>query len=128
MKGVPENLANWFGRLGGRKTVLTFDNYASKPREVGTGLMQDCPSSVITFLFYHAGLSEVPNGNGESGYSFVDDLMYMAVADTPEEVNEKLRDMMERAGVALDWSDSHSSTFELNKLAHMIWTKLSGRH
>ena len=124
MRGVPANLANWFGRLGGRRTLLTFDDFVSEPREVQTGLMQGCPSSVIGFLFYHAGLSDVPRrGNEELSVSFVDDLTYMTIADTMEEVNERLQDIMERAGGALEWSREHASTFELEKSAHMIWTK-----
>jgi hypothetical protein len=61
--GVPKQLAQWFLRLGGRETTLCFDDYISDSRPIETGLMQGCPSSVIAFLFYQAGLAKVPDSS-----------------------------------------------------------------
>jgi ribonuclease HI len=124
MAGVPRQWADWFGRLGERKTRLTFDDYSSDPVTIETGLMQGCPSSVIAFLFYHAGLSRVTEeSEGERSVAFVDDLTYTVIGDSMTEVNQKLTDIMVRRGGALEWGRTHDSTFELDKSAHMIWTK-----
>lgn len=43
----------------------------------------------------------------------------LAITDTFEEAHQKLKDMMERPRGALDWSRTHNSPFEMNKLAPM---------
>lgn len=77
--GIPEEIAEWFGRLGGRRTILTFDDYRSEPTTIRTGLMQGCPSLLAAYLQYQAVLSDVPNrAKKEDSSSFVDDLLYLA--------------------------------------------------
>ena len=95
LAGVPKDLAEWFGCLSRRRTILTFDDYRSPPKEIRTGIMQRCPSSVIAFLFYHAGLSHITRGKVEACVSFVDNLMYMAEGETRDDVNYKLWRIME---------------------------------
>jgi hypothetical protein len=55
--------------------------------------------------------------------SSVDDLMYMAEGNDMEEANQKPQDMMECPGGALAWTSDHASSFELDKSAHIVWSK-----
>ena len=81
MKGVPKEHTDWIlRRLEGQKTKLIFDDYSSDSFVIDNGLDQGDPHSLICYLFYNAGLAEIPiKRNGESGVLFVDYNSILAV-------------------------------------------------
>jgi hypothetical protein len=103
--------------MTGRKTILTFDDYESDPFEVTNGLDQGDPPSSVFYSFYNADLiNPSPNPN-ELKSAFVDDTAFLVAGTTFEENNIALCNMMTRHNGATAWSDTHNSTFEIDKFA-----------
>ncbi|KAJ1299356.1 hypothetical protein OPQ81_011876 [Rhizoctonia solani] len=117
--GVPTSYVNWMlAKLSGRSTCLAFDDYTSVPLPVDNGIDQGCPLSVIFYLLYNAPLVKVPRpANNELCVAYIDDITFVTWGPTFEDNHRTLVDMMSRKGGALEWSDSHNSTFELDKTA-----------
>ena len=107
--------------LTDRRTRLSFDDHLSTPIPITNGNNQGCPLSMMFYAFYNAGLLELSPNNSpdERQFGFVDDVALLATGSTFEATHQKLKDMMERPGGAFDWSSSHNSPFEMNKLALM---------
>lgn len=55
--------------------------------------------------------------------SFHNDTVFLARAKTFEEANTKLVEMMEREDGALNWAKSHRSSFEIDKMALIGFTR-----
>ncbi|KEP45725.1 putative reverse transcriptase from transposon X-element protein, partial [Rhizoctonia solani 123E] len=116
--GVPAHYVNWMlAKLSGRSTCLSFDDYTSDPLPIDNGIDQGCPLSVIFYLFYNSPLVKVPRSNNELCIAYIDDITFVTWGHTFEDNHRTLTEMMSREGGALDWSDSHNSTFELDKTA-----------
>jgi hypothetical protein len=119
--GIPQEYVNWYKRrLDNRSTSLAFDDYQSHPFNVTNGTDQGCPLSPIAFIFYNSKLLNVAHPSprkGELSLGFIDDVALAAKGSSYEAANEKLKQMMERPGGALDWSKEHNAEFELDKTA-----------
>ncbi|CUA67582.1 putative RNA-directed DNA polymerase from transposon BS [Rhizoctonia solani] len=117
--GVPTVYVNWMlAKLNGRTTSLAFDDYTSAPLPIDNGIDQGCPLSVVFYLLYNAPLVKIPHpASNELCIAYIDDVTFVAVGATFEENHRTLVDMMTRRGGALEWSDTHNSTFELDKTA-----------
>ncbi|EUC66987.1 reverse transcriptase from transposon X-element protein, putative, partial [Rhizoctonia solani AG-3 Rhs1AP] len=116
--GVPAHYVNWMlAKLSGRSTCLSFDDYTSDPLPIDNGIDQGCPLSVIFYLFYNSPLVKVPRSNNELCIAYIDDITFVTWGHTFEDNHRTLTEMMSREGGTLDWSDSHNSTFELDKTA-----------
>ncbi|CCO36793.1 hypothetical protein RSOLAG1IB_12164 [Rhizoctonia solani AG-1 IB] len=117
--GVPTTYINWMlAKLSGRTTCLVFDDYTSIPLPIDNGIDQGCPLSVIFYLLYNAPLVKVPrSSSNELCVAYIDDITFVTWGATFEENHRVLVDMMTRNGGALEWSDTHNSTFELDKTA-----------
>ena len=124
-RGVPKEYTEWIRiKTENRRTKLVFDGYTSDWLTFPCGADQGCPLSGILFQFYNADLLDVPNrADREDGVAFVDDTAYIATAETMEEAAGKLRDMMERAGGAFEWADTHNCTFAVDKFALVGFTR-----
>ena len=105
--------------LTSRKTHLKFNDYTLPPISINNDTTQDCPLSIILYTFYNAPLVETALYKHESSYGFIDNCLYLAIADTLPETHSAVKDMMERQGSGFTWSTSHNSPFELSKLALM---------
>ena len=105
--------------LTDRQTRLHFDDFISDPINIINGTTQGCPLSMLLYSFYNAPLIDSTQNSNEASLGFVDDSMFLAVADTIDEAHTILRDMMERPNGGFDWSLTHNSPFELSKLALM---------
>lgn len=71
------------------------------------GIDQGCPISSILFIFYNADLLDITvKQNGEDSLAVVDDTTLLATGDDLEEAFHKLKQIMTRAGGALEWSQS----------------------
>ncbi|PPR05017.1 hypothetical protein CVT24_010210 [Panaeolus cyanescens] len=109
--------------LEGRSTQLKFDDYTSAPKLIDNGIGQGCPLSMILYIIYNADLLEIPSGDGEDAIGYVDDALFIAVADTFDETVAKLEQMMTRQGGGCQWSRSHNSSFEMSKVAVMHFSR-----
>jgi ribonuclease HI len=105
--------------LTNRKTRIMFDDFTSNLIDIDNGTTQGCPLSMILYAFYNAPLILTASGTNETALGFVDDSMFLTVADSLPEAHQLLKDMMERQGGGFDWSKTHNSPFEPNKLALM---------
>lgn len=105
--------------LTNRKTRIIFDDFISDPINIDNGTTQGCPLSMILYAFYNAPLILTASGVNETALGFVDDSMFLTVASSLPEAHQLLKDMMERRGGGFDWSKTHNSPFEPNKLALM---------
>lgn len=79
---------------------------------------QGCPLSVIEFLFYNVNLLDIARPQeGSLTLGFIDDVALVARGKSFEEVNEKLKDLMERLGGALEWSEQQNAEFKIEQTA-----------
>jgi len=106
--GIPTEYIDWYcRRLANRTMTLSFDDFKSTPFNVQNGIDQGCPISPLTFIFYNADIlrvSDLKPCQGEMALGFIDDVALVARARSYQEANDKLKNMMERPGGALDWS------------------------
>lgn len=116
---IPLEYIEWYQRrLQNRTTTLNFDDYKLEEFNVENGVDQGCPLSVIIFIFYNADLLDIADANeGTLSLGFIDDVSLIARGRSFAEANEKLRNMMEKEGGALDWSRDQNAEFELEKMA-----------
>ncbi|KDN39715.1 hypothetical protein RSAG8_08633, partial [Rhizoctonia solani AG-8 WAC10335] len=117
--GVPAVYVNWMlAKLEGRTTCLAFDDYTLDMMPIENGIDQGCPLSVVFYLLYNSPLVQIPRPpDHELCIAYIDDITFVVWGDTFEENHCVLVDMMTRRKGALDWSRTHSSTFELDKTA-----------
>ena len=78
---------------------------------------------MILYAYYNADLIDIAKGKWELSTGFVDDCMFVAIADTLDDVHVILKDMTERPNDGLKWSQCHNSPFELSKLAVMDFAR-----
>lgn len=109
--------------LRNRRTKLKFDDFTSDFFELSNGIGQGDPLSMILYLFYNADLLEIPSGQDEDAFAYVDDITLIAVADSFKDAHKKLKDMMKRAGGAEEWSRDHNSKWEISKFALMDFSQ-----
>jgi len=105
--------------LTNRKTRLHFDDYISEPIPIDNRTTQGCPLSMLLYTFYNAPLIKCTASKNKSSIGFVDDSSYLITARSLHEAHENIKDLMERPNGGFDWSTTHNSPYELNKLALM---------
>ncbi|VDB89214.1 unnamed protein product [Peniophora sp. CBMAI 1063] len=124
MRRVPRYIVDFVARiLDGRQTQLKFDGFESEPFDVRNGIPQGDPMSLILYLFYGAGLLQIPMDDRERALGFVDDSALVAIGDDFTLTHRKLRHMYLRPGGARDWATSHFSKFEPSKFKLMNFSK-----
>jgi len=129
LQGIPMQYTDWLHqKFSDRRTYITFDGHISKPRTLSRGLNQGFPLSGIAFQFYNADLIDIPDKkNGKDAVTFVDDTLLLAQGKDLETTNNKVTDMMERAGGVLAWSKTHQCEFAIEKFGIMGLTRQSWR-
>jgi hypothetical protein len=105
--------------LTNRKTRLHFDDHISDPIDIDNGTTQGCPLLMILYAFYNAPLIQVAAYPSETALGFVDDSMFLAVAQNLPDAHKILKKMMEHREGGFNWSITHNSAFEPSKLALM---------
>ena len=75
--------------------------------------------SMILYVYYNANPIDVAQGIQELSTCFVDHCAFIATANTLDEAQAILKNMMERNNETLDWSLHHTSPFKLSNLAVM---------
>ncbi len=97
--GLSSEVVNWTESfLSGRTTMLVFNDYASDPVQVLTGVPQSSPLSVILYLVYSLSLLDIGKGiKGKNNkiFGFINDMALVAVSDNVEENISKLKGMAE---------------------------------
>jgi Reverse transcriptase (RNA-dependent DNA polymerase) len=124
-KGVPPEYTNWVtNRLQNRQTRIQFNDFTSELLNIDNGCNQGDPISVILYHFYNAALIEVAKKDkGELAPAFIDDVTYLAAGPTFKRTHTKIAHMMNWKGGANEWSKEHKSTFELDKMKLIDFTR-----
>ena len=127
---IPKQYVDWIERkMGGRTTLLKFDDFVSAVFDIANGCDQGCPLSVFCYLFYNADLIDIHKPKSkELVLAFMDDVNIVKAAKTFQKANKGLNNMMTREGGAQTWSKTHSSTFEMDKLKLVCFSRKCKRH
>ncbi|KAG5219496.1 RNA-directed DNA polymerase from transposon X-element [Salix suchowensis] len=125
---IPANFVSFIrSLLVDRQTTMVFDDYKSDWINVDNGIGQGDPISMI--LFYNADLVDIPiAAKGEAAIAYVDDVTFIAEANTIKGAHRKLKNMMTRQHGAYEWSANHNSRFEAGKLRVMNFTPRQVEH
>ena len=122
--GYPSEIISFFeAMLKDRKTTLSFDDFTSLPIDIDNGITQGETASMILYLIYSHGLVAIPQGSNEDGGANVDDNFFMAMADTFEECDRMLNNMLDKQAV---WSVIHNSQAEISKFQCLRLTRCKG--
>jgi hypothetical protein len=109
MKGILREYTDIIqGLLQGRRMRLKFNDYLLDFFPINNSIGQGDPLSMIMYLFYNAGLVDVPRGKDEDLVAFVDDVGSGSKVDTHEEAHKMLIEMCEREEGAHSWSADHN--------------------
>lgn len=130
MRGVPKVIADWtYAKLKGWQMVIMFDGFTSRAQAIDDGCNQGDPLSVLYYLFYNADLVGISDGQKkELTIAYINDVTLLTSAKTFKQIHNMLCDMFSREGGASEWSKSHSSDFELDKLKMMGFTRWRRAH
>ena len=110
--------------LTNRRTKIKFDDFTSESIEITNGIGQGDPLSMLLYIIYNADLLEITdNDQMESALGYVDDIALIAIGNDFEETTQRLQNLMEKRGGALDWSKDHNSKFEITKSAILHLTR-----
>ena len=122
--GYPSEIVSFFeAMLKDRKTTLSFDDFTSLRFDIDNGIGQGETASMILYLIYSYGLVAIPQGTDEDGGAYVDDNFFMAIADTFEECDMLLNDMLDKQSA---WSTAHNSQAEISKFQCLRLTRCNG--
>ena len=78
---------------------------------------------MILYILYNADLLELAIAPEEEALGFVDDALVMVEGNTFGDNVDTLTDFMTREGGGFEWSEGHNSTFALDKLAVVHFTR-----
>ena len=125
MKGIPVEYTDWLEcKLEDHQTTISFNDFTSAPFSIDDRCDQGCPLLVILYLHYNVGLLEVARmEDKELAPGFIDDVVYLDAGPDLEHMHRKIADMMRRPGSGMEWSVSHNSHFEPNKLQLVDFTR-----
>ena len=70
---------------------------------------------MLLYLFYNADLLDVARGPDEKGLGYVDDVAFMAMANSFTQMHRILKSMMLWAQGGFHWSKAHNSNFKTSK-------------
>lgn len=79
---------------------------------------------MLLYAFYNAPLVNIATDQSEMSLGYIDDTMFLAVADTLDECHKILKDMMEHPDGGFDWSMTHNSPFELDKVTNVDFSHM----
>jgi hypothetical protein len=119
--GYPMEIIAFFeAMLKNRKTTLSFDDFSSPLFDIDNRIGQGETASMILYLIYSYGLVAIPQGNKEDGGAYVDDNFFVAIADTFEDCDKILNDMLDKQNT---WLAAHNSRAELSKFQCLRLTR-----
>jgi ribonuclease HI len=119
--GYPTAIVNFFSALlTDRHTYLSFEDFTSSDIPIDNGIGQGEPASMLLYLIYNSPLVAIPEGPDEDGGAYVDDTFFMATADTFEQCDVILNNMLRKQR---KWSDTHNSKAETSKFQCLRLTR-----
>jgi hypothetical protein len=119
--GYPTEIIGFFeAMLKDRKTTLSFDDFTTALIDIDNGIGQGETASMILYLIYSYGLVAIPQGINEDGGAYVDDNFFVAIANTFEECDDLLNNMLNKQK---DWSAAHNSRAEISKFQCLRLTR-----
>ncbi|SJL18922.1 uncharacterized protein ARMOST_22524 [Armillaria ostoyae] len=101
--------------LSDRYTTLSFDDYASDPVPIPTGVSQGSPLSVILYLIYSSSLLNIGSAvksKDDKTLGFIEDTAMVTISDSIKENMTKLQKLVEEGFV---WAKDLASTFNVAK-------------
>ena len=102
---VPSRYIHLFDNMLSKcSTQLRFDDFLLAPIQICNGTTQGCPLSMLLYIYYNTDLIDIARAKQELSTGFVDDCTFVATVDTLVKTHIILRDMMERSGGGLKWS------------------------
>src|SRR5258708_6205221 len=108
--------------LNGCETTLKFDDFASDLLAIDNSIGQGDPLSIALYQFYNANILDIPQSKTESAIAYIDDALLLAIASNFMEAHRQLAQMVTREGRVANWSKTHNSPLEYNKLALIDFT------
>ncbi|KAJ7631766.1 hypothetical protein B0H17DRAFT_884440, partial [Mycena rosella] len=91
---------------------LAFDDFVLELFEVDGGLDQGDPHSGFLYLVYNSPLTEIPQVmRGGASVVFVDDDTLITTGCSFKATHRKICDMVQQAGGANEWANSHNVFF-----------------
>lgn len=76
--------------------------------KICNGIGQGNPLSMLLYIIYDSDLIDITRNKGELIFAFVDDTVFIAIANTFTETHEILKDMLVHPGSSLEWSKDHN--------------------
>lgn len=126
-RGIPRQYSDWIGeKLAGRATTISFDDFRSRLTDTAAGLDQGCPLSPILYIIYNSPLLEIAKSTKsqqDMATGFIDDVALLAQGKDFEEANQRITELMEKNGGALEWAAKANCEFEISKFALMGFSK-----
>ncbi|KIJ22827.1 hypothetical protein M422DRAFT_276688 [Sphaerobolus stellatus SS14] len=120
----PTEIIHFFrALLTDRSTRLRFDDYTSGILPIDNGIGQGEPGSMLLYLIYNHLLVSIPEGHDQNGGAYIDDAFFMATADSFNECDIILNNMLDKQEV---WSRTHNSKAEVSKFQCLRLTRKTG--
>ena len=112
-------------KMSGHETMITFDNYTSKPIPVDNGFDQGCNLAMYGYRFYNVSQIEGSIGKkDELATNLTDDAACTTSAKTLEEAAEKMRVLFQRVGGPAIWGHTHFSVYKFCKFTAMWMSRM----
>ena len=77
---------------------------------------------MLLYIIYDSDLVDVSKGKNKLTLAFVDDTVFLVIANSFQDAHNILLNMLERPGGGFAWSNDHNSRFEASKFALMDFT------
>ena len=87
----------------------------SQTGSLDNGIVQGDPLSMLLYLFYNAGMLNVPSSNREDCLGYIDDIALTVEVKTFSDTHQILQDMINREEGAKEWATQHNLKFEATK-------------
>lgn len=108
--------------LDGRTTTLRLQDFLSKRFEIGDGLPQGSPLSVILYIIYNSSLlinTRISLQADKISLAFIDDVTHL-VAN--KDIDHNVLDLEEEGDRSLEWGKRHGAIFDQKKAQVMHFT------
>ena len=116
--GISDKLTRWtVALIGKRKCQLRYGSWKSDLYTVSSGLPQGSPLSAVLFNVYTQDLIRKLQQTGTTTYSFVDDIIVEAIADSVEQVTAKQQQASAELG---QWVQDNRQSIQSDKSQWMI--------
>ncbi|POW06389.1 hypothetical protein PSTT_09021 [Puccinia striiformis] len=105
--------------LENRQTTIRIDDFVSPPFDIGIGLPQGSPLSVILYIIYNNELltKEFSLASDKVSIGYVDDVVHLVAAKNPTSAHQELGKEGERS---LSWGRRYGAIFDKKK-AQFMW-------